>query len=251
MKISGRSIKPCTQEQLSHETPVNVESWKENQVSKLPIRCQPDEEDPVEDLLAPLNPFFHAVTNGEMFSCIGWIPCRWSLPLHSGCRTSSSHQLSAKHSTLSVYERDRDRKCVCKGVCVCLCVCYLQAQLRQCNSHCQGALWVRQLKHKHVNRKENVGEISERSEHRIHCNSEAHRETWHWTSTYIIFITQVDAADFHLQVLDHLSGQFLHKCVLLLLLRFLCISTTWHRYLSLTLILILILVLGPGPGPET
>lgn len=42
-----------------------------------------------------------------------------------------------------------------------------------------------------------------------------------WISTHIIFVAQVDAADLHLKVFDHLSRQFLHKPVLLLLLWFL------------------------------
>lgn len=41
-------------------------------------------------------------------------------------------------------------------------------------------------------------------------------------NTHIIFVAKVDAADLHLQVFDHLSGQFLHKGVLLLFLSFLC-----------------------------
>lgn len=85
----------------------------------------------------------------------------------------------------------------------------------------------------------------------MRCNQEALKKTLTWTNTYIIFVAQVDAADLHLQVLDHLGGQFLHKRVLLLLCWFLCRSRTWREYLSLIIIQILPLQLRPGPGPET
>lgn len=98
---------------------------------------------------------------------------------------------------------------------------YLQAHLRQGDSHTYGPLGVRQLQQK--------TSAADLSAHLL-TSAFKHLAEGHFkvilglrlVTTHIIFVAKVDAADLHLQVFDHLSGQFLHEGVLLLLLMFLC-----------------------------
>lgn len=102
---------------------------------------------------------------------------------------------------------------------MCVRICYLKAELWQRHSHRQGALWIGQLK-------QNRADMSWLTLTSIRI--------WTWISTYIIFVAQVDAADVHLQVFNHLSGHFLRKRVLLFILGFVWNNKQYKERVLLT-----------------